>query len=282
MVKVIAMINLKGGVAKTTTTVGLAEVLSKEYDKKVLVIDLDPQTNATIMLIGEAKWKKLNSEGNTIATLFEEALEDKKTKRFNINRAIQKQVSNVSEVENVDLLSSSLDLIEIQDKLCNIPSGKFSSNSPTDILKKEINKVIKNYDYILIDCPPNLGIITLNGLRIADKYIIPTIPDVLSTYGIPQVNNRIKKFSKEIGRNIEPLGILVTKFRVSSELHVRTRDELLKSKDAKVFETVFPEKSKTASAAEFITLKTLRQKWGGYNGQYNNFKSLAKEIMDRF
>lgn len=174
-----------------------------------------------------------------------------------------------------------MDLIEFQDKLCNVPSGKFSSNSPTDILRKEISKVINDYDYILIDCPPNLGIITLNGLRIADKYIIPTIPDVLSTYGIPQITKRIKEFSKVIGKEIEPLGIVITKFRASSNLHIRTKGELLNSKDAQIFETVFPEHSKTAEAAEFIKVNTLKQKWG-YGKQYDNFNSLAKEIMDRF
>lgn len=281
MGKTIAMINLKGGVAKTTTTVGLAEVLSKSYNKKVLVIDLDPQTNATIMLIGEVKWKELNDKKLTIATLFKEALDDKTINKFNITKSIQKNVSNVKEVTKVDLLPSSLDLIEFQDMLCNVPNGKFSSNSSTDILSKEISKVIDLYDYILIDCPPNLGIITLNGLRIADKYIIPTIPDVLSTYGIPQITKRVKEFSKEISKEIEPLGILITKFRVESNLHIRTKEELLNSKDAKIFETVFPENSKTAEAAEFIGYNTLKQKWG-YGTQYDNFNNLAKEIIDRF
>lgn len=162
-----------------------------------------------------------------------------------------------------------------------MPCGKFYANNPIDILKKAVKPIIDNYDYVLIDCPPNLGIITLNGLRIADGYMIPTISDVLSTYGIPQIIKRIQEFSDDIGEEIEPLGIVVTKYRGASTLNNRTLNDLRQGKDAQVFETIFPENNKMAEAAECISVNTLRQKWG-YEGQYNRFLNLASEIIKRY
>lgn len=293
MGKVIATINLKGGVAKTTTTVGLAEFLASEFKKKVLVIDLDPQTNATIMLIGDEKWKELNNKDKTIASIFKSSLQNintqstsKKTLRKPLNNislqeCIQKNVSNVSSVKTLDLIPSSLDLIDIQEDIITIPRGKFHANTPIDILKKQVLPIINDYDYILIDCPPNLGTITLNGLNIADTYIIPAIPDILSTYGIPQVISRIDEFSNVINRPIKPLGIVATRYREQSSTHRRILEDLKQEKEAHLFKTIFIENDKMASAAEYaIKINTLRQKWG-YDGQYDRFYNLAKEIIER-
>ncbi|MFP5237644.1 MAG: AAA family ATPase [Acidobacteriota bacterium] len=122
MARVISVINLKGGVAKTTTTVALAETLSSHFAKKVLVIDLDPQTNATVMLMGEKRWKELNEKGWTLATLFKDALVPQH-KTFDLANSLQKKVSDVQGAEKVDLLPSSLDLIDVQDKLASAPTG---------------------------------------------------------------------------------------------------------------------------------------------------------------
>jgi chromosome partitioning protein len=280
MCTVIATINLKGGVAKTTTTVGLSEILSTAYGKKVLVIDLDPQTNATTMLIGEDKWKELNQQEYTLARLFKDAI-DPQNRRFNLEKTLQKRVSNVSEVTSLDLLPSSLDLIDTQDKLATMPMGQFYSDNPVDVLRKAIRPLMDDYDYILIDCPPNLGIITLNGLRIANGYMIPTIPDVLSTYGIPQIITRVKSFSESIGEDIEPLGIVATKYRDQSTIHKNTIKQLQTERDAPLFRTIFPENNQIASAAEYNQFSTLRQKWG-YQGQYDKFYQLATEILERY
>jgi chromosome partitioning protein len=133
---------------------------------------------------------------------------------------------------------------------------------------------------VLIDCPPNLGIITLNGLRIASGggYIIPTIPDVLSTYGIPQIVKRVGEFSTAIAEPIDALGIVVSKFREQSTVHQNVLRQLRKSKDAPVFATVIKENNQVAGAAEFTPVSTLRQKWG-YQGQYEAFKELTEELL---
>lgn len=159
------------------------------------------------------------------------------------------------------------------------PTGKFHSNIPTEIIKRALKPIINNYDYVLIDCPPNMGLITLNGLRISDAYIIPAIPDVLSTYGIPQIVNRVSEFSENIGEDIDCLGIVATKVRGQSSLHSRTIDVLKREKDAHFFSTIFYENNQMGEAAECIEVNTLRQKWG-YQGQFDRFDSFVMEIME--
>lgn len=278
MAHVISTINLKGGVGKTTTTVALAETLSGEFRKRVLVIDLDPQTNATTMLIGEEKWRKLNDSGRTLARLFKDALEPN-NKQFDFNTALQKSVSDVAAAHTIDLLPSSLDLIDVQDQLASAPSGKFYSVNPIELLWRAVKSKLDDYDVVIVDCPPNLGIITLNGLRISQGYIIPTIPDILSTYGIPQIVTRVKEFSDEIAEPIEPLGIVVTKFQANSTVHANVLRNLKQGKDAPVFDTIIPQANQISSAAEPSThSRTLIQKYGNFAHDY---RRLAKELLDK-
>ena len=279
MASVVSVINLKGGVGKTTTTIALAELLSGVHRKKVLVVDLDPQTNATTMLIGEDSWRKLNDAERTLARLFKDAL-DPANKKFSLEDTLQTGVSNVRDVRTVDLLPSSLDLIDVQDRIASMPMGQFFAENPIDILRKAIKPIIDDYDIVLIDCPPNLGIITLNGLRISAGYVIPTIPDVLSTYGIPQIVRRVGDFSKAIAESIEPFGIITTKYREQSTIHKRVKRQLAAEKDAPLFKTVIPENNQIAGAADFAAVGTLRQKWG-YQGQFDLYSELAAELLTR-
>ncbi len=278
MATILSTINLKGGVGKTTTTVALAEMLSAHRGKKVLVIDLDPQTNATVVLIGEDRWAELNENGHTLARLFADAIEEDSNGRFDLEKTLQHNVSTIRDVRSVDLLPSSLDLIDIQDRLATMPRGKYYARNPIDIVRQAIKPIQDNYDLILIDCPPNLGLITLNGLRISSGYIIPTIPDILSTYGIPQIVQRVRDFSQEIGEEIVPLGIVVSKYREQATVHQTTLASLRRRNNPPVFDTVIPERNSIADAAGFVPTGTVRQKYG-YGGVYDLYRDLAEEIM---
>ena len=281
MATVICTINLKGGVGKTTTTVAIGEMMTQAFRKRVLIIDLDPQTNATTMLIGEERWEELNKNGQTLAQLFKDALmEDPESHRFDLEKTLQRGVSNVRDVQNLDLIPSSIDLIDVQDRLVTMPSGRFYSNNPTEVLSRALKPVLENYDYVLIDCPPNLGLITLNGLRIAHGYIIPTIPDVLSTYGIPQIVTRIKSFADSIREPIEPYGIVVTKYQSNSSLHNRTLKQLREDRERypRIFSTVVPQSNAMAESAEFTPTNTLRQKYQ-YGGRYDVIYALTQELI---
>jgi chromosome partitioning protein len=282
MAKVISTINLKGGVGKTQMTVALAEFLSKEHGKRVLLIDLDPQTNATVTLIAEKLWLEKHKKGETLLQIFQDQLD--KTKLFDINKAIVKGVSNVGGgIPNLDLLPSSIDLIKIQDSLPLITAGRFYVRSPVMILKGSISGILDQYDFVLIDCPPNLGIITLNGIYISDYFLIPSIPDILSTYGIPQILDRIDSFNQEVGMNIEPLGIVISMYRAQSKLHDSIIENLkIQAKEGKfprVFDTIIPLTVRTAEAADFYApANTLRQKYGS-GRVYDNYNDLTREFL---
>jgi chromosome partitioning protein len=234
------------------------------------------------MLIGESKWKELNENGWTLAQLFKDAIADNpKDRKFDLKKTLQRGVSNVQQVRKLDLLPSSLDLIDVQDQLGTMSSGRFHSDVPTDILRRAIRPILDDYEYVLIDCPPNLGIITLNGLRISHGYIIPTIPDFVSTYGIPQIKARVQQFADNIGENIEPLGVVLTKVDSRSSVHRNTSQRLRKD-EGPVFETIIPQSNQIAASGEFdeaSMTSTLRQKYG-YQGQFEALYSLTKEIME--
>ena len=276
--KKVAVINLKGGVGKSTVTLALATMLAGAFDKRVLVIDLDPQTNSTIMLIGEDKWKTLNDQGNTLHSFFKAALDG--TSPVDINSIVQHDVSNIRDVTGIDLLPSSLDMVDLQDRISMAGQRQFNWSGPTDILMNAIGGIEGDYDYIIIDCPPNLGLITLNGLQIADGFVIPTLPDYLSTYGIPQIVNRVKRFSENIGRNIQCYGVIPTRVRTQSRQHMMTIDRLRKGYDAPCFNSILCESTRISEAAEYQAYNTLHQKWG-YMRQYEQLRALASEFMWR-
>ncbi len=281
MVHVISTINLKGGVGKTQTTIALSELLANNYNKKVLIIDLDPQTNATVSLMDENNWLEMDKRGNTIFQLFSDKVFN--TELFDINNSIVKNVSNVnSGIKNLDLLPSSLRLIDIQDKLPLVSNSGYFIKTPITILKESLGKIINTYDYVLIDCPPNLGLITLSGIYISDYYLIPTVPDILSTYGIPQILSRIENFKMDANINIKPLGIIISMFRSNNRLHNSIIDSLKyrerKGDYPRIFNTYIPLSVKISEAAEFNSkANTLGQKYG-YD-LYNKYNELTREIM---
>lgn len=280
MANVISFINLKGGVGKTTTCIAVGEMLAGEFRKKVLVVDLDPQTNATTMLMGEDAWLARDDKGHTIATLFSDALKDDPDEReFDLEETLVTNASPVREVRKLDLLPSSLRLIDVQDRLFSIPRGQYYSANPVELLQRAIKRLIDDYDYVLIDCPPNLGIITLNGLRISQGFVIPTIPDVLSTYGIPQILKRVEGFAEELQTSIEPYGIVSSKYRAASTVHNATMRRLRADDRVHVFETTIPEANAISASAEHVRVQTLRQRYG-YQGAFATYRDLTAEIIE--
>jgi chromosome partitioning protein len=228
----------------------------------------------------------LNDNSHTLARLFQDAF-DPDNRVFDLKKALQTSVSDVQGTQ-IDLLPSSLDLIDVQDRLASIPAGRFYTQNPTEILERAVRPILEEYDLVLVDCPPNLGIITLNGLRISDAYIIPTIPDILSTYGVPQIVKRVAAFAGELGKPIEPLGIVISKYRAQNPLHRNIAAELQNGGGRRLgtsvpaFSAVVPENTQISLSAEFAPSgrRTLRQKYG-YQGQADIYRSLADELLKK-
>jgi chromosome partitioning protein len=133
---VLSFINLKGGVGKTTTAVAVAEMLAQDERKHVLLIDLDPQTNATVTLISEEQWAEMDKEGRTIAQLFEDRLNPNNAPKFDIEKAIARRVSTINDgIARLDLLPSSIRLIDLQDRIPSIAQLDNFTVNPTEILR---------------------------------------------------------------------------------------------------------------------------------------------------
>jgi chromosome partitioning protein len=285
---VLSFINLKGGVGKTTTAVAVAEFLAHEERKHVLLVDLDPQTNATVALISEERWADMDSEGRTVAQLFKDRLNPNEPPKFDIERAIARGVSTVNDgISRLDLLPSSIQLIDIQDRIPMIAlAGNFTVN-PLEILRVALQPVLERYDYVIIDCPPSLGTVTKNGLRISTGYVIPTIPDIVSTWGIYQIIDNVERFAADMGRPIPALGIVATKVQANN-LHRRIIGDLEAKRLGRfgdgngygqppLFDNQIPQTVDVARGADVnADIRTLK---GKYGGAYQALRGLTQEVI---
>jgi len=275
MTKVVSFINLKGGVGKTTTAVNIAATLAHSGNS-VLLIDLDPQTNATVSVIDQETWQSRHNEGQTLYHLFDDMLNG--TNHFDVSEAI---MTDVGDVRGLDLLPSSLHLVEIQDAIPDMDNKAYVSH--VDVVGNAISDVSGDYDYVIVDCPPNLGAITLNGINISDYYVVPTVPDILSKIGISLIVNRINNFKKKKKTcDIDLAGIIFTKIDYRTNLHKSTMDELRSGDLAKyVFDAEFPQRISVAEAPidsrPFLTSPTAKRKT-----DWKETKALIDEITSEF
>lgn len=275
---VISMINLKGGVGKTTITLALADFISNILLKKVLVIDMDPQCNASMAFLGETRWLEKEEKKETLYHLFKDCINNRNT--FSIQKAVEVNVSNINQRGSViNLLPSSLGLIYFQDFIPIVENNTLKLSN-CRILKQKLKSVIKEYDYVLIDCPPNLGILSLNALFMSDYYIIPVIPDHLSTLGIPSILNRLNFISKRATDfKVKPLGVLISMYRTATKLHNQKSQQLYEMSFSRkipyVFDTKIPLSIDFAEAVQVRSFSTLRQKYGSH---FSIFTQLLEEI----
>jgi chromosome partitioning protein len=206
--KVVSFINYKGGVGKTTSSYHIACSLVGHHKKRVLLIDIDPQTNLTFLCAPVDDWRKHKESVGTIAKLYQRWQEKKplETKRF-IWRSPVRVVGN-QRIEGLDLVPCDIDLIG-EDLGGGYVTGTFPSieslkkNSELFLrergfLRTLIREVEDKYDYVVIDCPPNLYLMTQNALAASDWYVITAIPDHLSTIGLSILREKVDRIGKLI------------------------------------------------------------------------------------
>lgn len=187
--KIISIVNQKGGVGKTVSTVNLAIGLARE-GKKVLVIDLDPQGSLTVSL-GYREQEKIQV---TISSLLEKVINDEE---ITVGEGV------LHHLEGIDVIPANISLSGIEVMLVNTISRE-------SILKEYVNGIETDYDYCLIDCSPSLGMLTLNALTCADSVIIPAQPQYLSLKGMEQLFQTIKRVKRSLNKELSIEGILIT------------------------------------------------------------------------
>lgn len=227
--KVIALTNQKGGVGKTTTAVNLGVCLSKQ-GKKVLLVDADAQANLTMSL----GYPRPDDLPISLATIMQDIIDDKP---FDV----QKDILHHS--EGVDLLPSNIELSGLEVRLINAISRE-------RVLTTCINEVKKNYDYVLIDCMPSLGMLTINALAAADSVVIPTQPHYLSAKGLELLLRSVSKVRRQINPHLRIDGILMTmvmpRTNISKEVTALVRSAY--GQNIKVFDAQIPHSIRAVEA----------------------------------
>lgn len=281
MAVIISLINMKGGVGKTSLTIALAEFMAIEHELRVLVIDLDPQSNASACLMNLQHWKRANMRGQSIMRLFLDPFEELKV--FSATETVVKNASNIGNgVTGLDLMPSGLELMDLQDSLLAVYPDQEDRN-PIYLLRDALGDMLPDYDIILIDCPPSLGLITQNGLAISNYYLIPVIPETMSLHGIPQIVARINRFKRHASIEIQALGLIATRYREQNSDHLLNLSDLQagahKKGYTRVFDTIIHESATAANAVDFNRQAvTLRDKYGS-NRTYQEYKDLTSEVL---
>ena len=224
MGKVISVANQKGGVGKTTTTVNLSTLLAKK-GKKVLLIDTDPQGNAT--------------SGLGVTKELENSVYDILVGEIGFDETIQETA-----IKNLKICPSNISLAGAEVELVSMMSREQRLKTKLDVIKDQ-------YDYILIDCPPSLGLITLNAFTASDSVLIPVQCEYFALEGLGQLLNTVNLVKKHLNKNLEIEGALLTMYDARTNLSNQVVKEVKKYFENKVYKTVIPRNVRLSEAPSY-------------------------------
>lgn len=224
MGKIISVANQKGGVGKTTTTVNLCTILAKS-GKKVLLIDADPQGNATSGLGVEKE-----VENSTYDLL--------------VNEVEAKEVLQDTSIKNLKVCPANMSLAGAEVELVSMMSRE-------QRLKEKLDEIKDMFDFIFIDCPPSLGLITLNSFTASDSVLIPVQCEYFALEGLGQLLNTINLVKKHLNKKIQIEGALLTMYDIRTNLSNQVVKEVKKYFDNKVYKTVIPRNVRLSEAPSY-------------------------------
>ena len=252
MAKVIALANQKGGVGKTTTAINLASSLAV-LEKKILLIDADPQANSTSGFGFDVR--------NIKTSIYECIVEDLDPRNIMLD----------TEIEGLKIIPSNIDLVGAEIEMLKQPNREY-------ILKGAINKIKDDFDYVLIDCSPSLGLITLNALTAADSVIIPVQCEYFALEGLGKLLNTIKIIQSKVNEALEIEGFLLTMYDSRLRLSNQVVEEVKSHFENMVFETIIQRNVKLSEAPSYGKPIILYD--ANSNGSLN-YLNLAKEMIQR-
>jgi chromosome partitioning protein len=252
MGKIIAVANQKGGVGKTTTTVNLAASLGV-LEKKILLIDADPQANAS---------SGLGIEVEKVESGSYQLLE---------HTATAKETIQATSSPNVDIIPAHIDLVAIEIELVDKENREY-------MLKQAIDGLDDHYDYILIDCAPSLGLLTLNALTAADSIIIPIQCEYFALEGLGKLLNTIKSVQKVHNPELDIEGLLLTMYDSRLRLSNQVVEEVKKHFDKMVFKTIIQRNVRLGEAPSYG--ESIISYDASSKGA-NNYLSLAQELIEK-
>lgn len=252
MKKAIAVFNQKGGVGKTTTNINLTAALSmKGY--RILMIDIDPQGNAT---------SGLGIDKNKL---------DQSTYHGLVDGIDLKSIIVETEIKNLHLLPANADLAGAEIELANLNRREYR-------LKEAVEKIEDYYDYIFIDCPPSLGLLTINALTLANTVLIPIQCEFYALEGVSQLISTISLVKQGLNKNIEIEGVVLTMFDQRTNLSNQVVDEVVNYFKTKVYETMIPRNIRLAEAPSYG--QTIYQYAESSKGA-KAYLALADEFLER-
>ena len=251
MSRVIAIANQKGGVGKTTTSTNLSASLA-ELGKKVLVVDIDPQGNATSGL-GIDK----NNLENTLYELF-------------VGECELEECLISDALENLSVLPSNVNLSGAEIELIGVDKREY-------ILKKNLEKIRDNYDYIIIDCPPSLNILTVNALSAADSVLVPIQCEYYALEGLSQLVYTINLVKKRLNPNLTMEGVVFTMYDARTNLSLEVVENVKNNLKQNIYKTIIPRNIKLAEApSRGMPINIYDPKSSGAE----SYKLLAEEVIN--